>query len=110
MSGKEVKRVPNVGSMQMSAQNHFDLLFNKAVDRTLRAGHGDVENAIVSGCKLVVGDNDTDLIIGYSGKNLLAMLELMAVEPAIRYAAPRRSGIETNQHCVTDMEDRIKLG
>jgi hypothetical protein len=109
MPGKEVKRIPNVGSMQMSAQNHFDLLFNKAVDRALCAGHCNVENTVMSGCKLMMGDNNSDFIVCYPGKNLFAMLKLMTIEPTIGDAAPWRGGIETNQYCVTDMEDRIKF-
>lgn len=93
--------------MQMSAQYHFDLLFNKAVDRALCAGHGDIEDAIVPGRKLMMGHYDADLIVGHSGKRLFAKLKLMAIEPAVRDAAPWRGGIETNQHYVTNVEDRI---
>jgi len=93
--------------MQMSAQYHFDLLFNKAVDRTLCAGHGDIEDTIVPGCKLMMGHNDANLIVGHSGKRLFAMLKLMAIEPAFSDAAPWRGGIETNQHYVINVEYRI---
>jgi hypothetical protein len=93
--------------MQMSAQYHFDLLFNKAVDRALCAAHGDIEDTIVPGCKLMMDHNDADLIVGHSGKRLFAMLKLMAIESAVRDAAPWRCGIETNQHYVTNVQDRI---
>ncbi len=87
----------------MSAQYHFDSLFDKAVDRAPSARHGDIEDTVVPGCKLVVGDNNTNFIVGNPGKYVLAVLKLMAIEPAIRDAAPWRSGIETNQYCIGDV-------
>jgi hypothetical protein len=103
MPGKEIKRISDIGSMQMPAQNHFDLLLDETIDRSRRARHGDVEDTIVTGCKLMVGDNDADLVVGQPGKNLPAMPELIEIEPAIRNAAAWRGGIETNQHRIADM-------
>ncbi len=94
----------------MPAQYHFDFLFDEIVDSASRAWHGNIENAIVSGSKLMMSDNDTDLVLGHVRKNLAAMFQLMPIESAIGDAAPRRGGIEANQHRIPDLQNRIQVG
>ena len=110
MSGKEVQRAPDIGPVQVSAQDHLDLLLDKAVDGASCPGHRDIEDAVVSGCKMMVGNNDACHVLRHCGKGLFAMAELMGKNPAVRDAVPWRGGIETNQHDVADTQYRIEIG
>jgi hypothetical protein len=96
--------------MQVTAQNHFDLLLHKAVDGAPRSGHRDIEDTVVSGRELVVRDNDANLVFRHVGESLLAMLELMTVEPTVGDATSWCGGIEPDQHGVSDVEHRIQVG
>ena len=110
MSGKEVQRAPDIGPVQVSAQDHLDLLLNKTVDCAPCPGHRNIENAVVSWCKMMVGNDNACHVLRHCGKGLLAMAELMGINSAVRDAVPWRRGVETNQHDVADTQYRIEIG
>ena len=83
MSREKIQRVADIGSVQVSAQDHLDLLLDKAVDRTPCAGHRDIEDLVVSRCEVMVGNNDASHVLGHCRKHLFTMPQLMTMQSAV---------------------------
>ena len=93
----------------MSAQDHLNPLLDKAVNRAVCPRHRDIEDTVVSRCEVMVGNNDTDHVIRYRGKNLRAMSKLMTINSAVRDAAPWSGGIKAYQYDIADLQDRVEI-
>ena len=70
VAGKKIERVSDVGPMQVSAEYHFDIVFDKAINRAPAFLHADIDHFVVTGREVVMRYDDASFIF----RNLLQRL------------------------------------